>query len=807
MNMQIPFKYLAALTVSFLLSLSAHAQRMATPPDGTDTVTATAMPSSTDQFADHDAAYRVQAQIERFGAPLTEAQKQAVISNFLQQKQTYGSQFAGANPPAGTPIWQSLGPTSAKYETNSGTLEISDSGRVRTILQSPTDPDTVFVLTSGGGLWKTTNFSQTHPRWSPKTDALLSTSGGSVAFGRSSNILYLGLGDPFDYLPGRGGMVTRSLDGGETWEPLVSLAGASNVRDIKVDTSGPLDAILVATDVGLFRSADGGVSFIQVASSPGLGFWSIVRTSAGWLASAASFFDPSYPGLVILSTDHGANWLPVGTGLPAIGRMTLATASPGEPIVYGYASTPDGSTQLDLFRSADGGLSWTALNITAKTPTNPNYFQSNMNVLGDQAWYNQLILVDRTDATRRTIYLGGQVSTAKTTDGGATWTLLTSWLPLPSLNVNLPYVHADCHFATSLLVNGTNAIAFGTDGGIFVSNDAGASWDFSKNNGIVSFLAQTIASSSKNPQMLISGMQDDGSRARLGSSSVFNQVTGGDGEGVAWSDANNAYTLTSTSGGRIISANGYLPNTKLAFLGVSNFPGGFFYTPLSAPVALNDPSGGQFVTATSVGVLLTGDGGATWFYLARVGPGRRLGTNFSIRPTWHTVGINLGATGGPTDSIAIGGLQGKVAISYDYVHYSFKTLLCPSPVCVPGFQGYISAPVWAPGNVLYVASESPIPGSMRVVRSYDGGASWAAAGFGLPDVPVYHLIADPRDASGNTMYAGTGSGVYKTSNGGASWTLLGAGLPNTPAMSLWVSSDGGLLRTALYGRGLWEIRP
>jgi len=148
-----------------------------------------------------------------------------------------------------------------------------------------------------------------------------------------------------------------------------------------------------------------------------------------------------------------------------------------------------------------------------------------------------------------------------------------------------------------------------------------------------------------------------------------------------------------------------------------------------------------------------------------------------------------------------------VAISYDYVHYTIRTLLCPNLGCVPGFQGYISAPVWAPGNVLYVASESPIPGSVRVVRSYDGGASWVAAGGGLPDVPVYHIVPDLRDVSGNTAYAGTGSGVYKTSNGGANWALFGAGLPTTPVMSLAMAEDGSVLRAALYGRGLWEVNP
>src|SRR5258708_26271012 len=113
-----------------------------------------------------------------------------------------------------------------------------------------------------------------------------------------------------------------------------------------------------------------------------------------------------------------------------------------------------GSRRGTLFRSDDGGLHWIALNITGKKPISAN-FQPNMNLMGVQAYYNQLILVDPGDSTRRTIYLGGKLATAKTVDGGATWTLITSWFPIPGSPFDdLPYVHADCHFATMGTIGG-----------------------------------------------------------------------------------------------------------------------------------------------------------------------------------------------------------------------------------------------------------------------------------------------------------------------------------------------------------------
>ena len=96
---------------------------------------------------------------------LTEEIKLNAIQELQRQQLLYPQQLAGANPPNGVPSWRSLGPTQAKYQTNVVTLQVSDSGRIRTILPHPTDPDTLYVLTSGGGLWKTTTFTHTNPRW------------------------------------------------------------------------------------------------------------------------------------------------------------------------------------------------------------------------------------------------------------------------------------------------------------------------------------------------------------------------------------------------------------------------------------------------------------------------------------------------------------------------------------------------------------------------------------------------------------------------------------------------------------------
>src|SRR4051794_26923764 len=69
---------------------------------------------------------------------------------------------AGSNPT--DPAWISVGPADAEYEQNgAASAKARDSGRARKILPHPTDAETLYFLTSGGGLWVTHNFSSNPP--------------------------------------------------------------------------------------------------------------------------------------------------------------------------------------------------------------------------------------------------------------------------------------------------------------------------------------------------------------------------------------------------------------------------------------------------------------------------------------------------------------------------------------------------------------------------------------------------------------------------------------------------------------------
>src|SRR6185503_9711370 len=178
------------------------AQQQPPPPDD-DTTSVSAIAEESDEkesgeAEQDDPTARLEWQRKAWGA---------VSATFRQNAIKEGKKHGNKKNAKG-PKWVSIGPAGADYEQNgSFTGHVRDSGRARTILPHPTNPDIVYLLTSGGGLWRTNNWQSPQTNWEVLTDDLPTTGGGSVAFGRNPNTLYLGLGDPYDQILVGGSMV------------------------------------------------------------------------------------------------------------------------------------------------------------------------------------------------------------------------------------------------------------------------------------------------------------------------------------------------------------------------------------------------------------------------------------------------------------------------------------------------------------------------------------------------------------------------------------------------------------------------
>lgn len=717
------------------------------------------------------------------------------------------------------PKWVSIGPTGAQYEQNgSFTGLVRDSGRARTILTHPTDPDIVYVLTSGGGLWRTNNWTADNTRWTVLTDDLPTTGGGSAAFGRNPNTLYLGLGDPYDQILVGGSMV-KSKNGGVTWSPMIELGNAVSVRDVKVDTSTDRDIVFVATDSGLYRSGDEGETYAAVPAFAGQSVWSIVKSSAGWLVSSQPC-NPAFVGLqcdgattLYVSNDLGVTWTPItnaGNIFAGNGRTTLGVAVPGDSVVYAYSSTVGDAQMKDVYRSADGGQTWVANGVNStKAPTNPNSSMANMNICQTQCWYNQMILVDPQDSSRNTVWIGGNLAAAQTTNGGATWTLKTWWLY--SQIPGLPYAHADYH-AAAFKSTGTPTIIFGNDGGFNISTDNGASFSSDKNNGLVTHLYYTVTGNAQFPNLVLGGLQDNGTRLRTDNGTIHNQVVGGDGLGAAYSQENTNTVFGSAQGSSMRTNLSNTPpivfqNWAAATSGLSDSAGfGFSTAIIPAPTGL-DPSGRIFFHFSASRVWRTDNGGLSWTRIASATAPTSTGLPASRR--FRSSPYNLSVS--PTDlkRIAVGAGGGFLDITTDGgTTWTDINLVA----AVPGYQGFVTNVNWQDSKTLWITSVAQAAGSIRVIKATiaNAGDAWSTATFtplqnGLPDLPVTRIYFDPRDPSRSTIYAATHVGIYRTVDGGQNWDPYGTGLPNVRVNDIYMPPDGGFIRIATYGRGVWEL--
>ncbi|MGI9238187.1 MAG: WD40/YVTN/BNR-like repeat-containing protein, partial [Woeseiaceae bacterium] len=551
--------------------------------------------------------------------------------------------------------------------------------------------------------------------------------------------------------------------------------------------------------------------------------WSFAKTSAGWLISQAYWqicsncFEQT---IVYVSNDGGANWTPIPDAESDLnsgteGRTTLSVAVPGDDDVYALSANFPGSAQFDVFRSTDGGLNWTPLGANSgSAPTNPNFFNPTMDIIAGQAWYNHLLQVDPTDPSRDTVWLGGQLGNAVTRDGGATWTLVSGWLGkvatglfgAPGFGINLPYVHADSHTAAISMVSGKKRLFFGHDGGVSYSDDDGKSWKDEANQGVVTSLIYALVSGTKHPQQTLIGLQDNGTRFRVGNSTRWTGSIGGDGFGVGWSQANNKVSMGSVFFLDIRRWAKNPPNNQAKYdrlLSTSNLagPGGtwlndsYFVTPIATPTATADSSGLTFYTNTRNFVLKTEDGGDSWDAIWESSGGR------VVRSVSHGVGLSSN----DLDVIGLAGSGGHFVYTNDGGASWTDVDVAGTLGTWPGFNSSVA---WAPDNTtVYLASQSPLPSSIftgpYVAKSTDGGTTWADATGNLPKVPVQKLYADPHDR--DTVYAATWIGVFVTHDGGATWSPLGDGLPLVLVTDMYFPPDMDFVRISTYGRGVWEL--
>jgi photosystem II stability/assembly factor-like uncharacterized protein len=346
------------------------------------------------------------------------------------------------------------------------------------IVFDPANPSVLYAATGGSGVFKST----TGTSWIPVSTGMRDLNARPLAFS--------GGGSASAVLAGASSGVYRSTDGAGTWTTANSGLLQSTITTAVADPAAA-GRIYVATRAGVLKTADTGQSWQEADSGLPLKPVSSLAVTTG---PSGGLYAGTLGAGLFQSTDGGASWKVVAHPPNDLYISSLRTDPSNPSTLYAGTAHPyNGTVPQTLYKSPDGGATWTAtglspggnsLDIIAVSPASPQtilaataqargYYES---LDGGKTW--STILLDATcgginaflfDATGVTLYVAATAGLCRTADGGKTWTL-TQVADLASVT-SLLFHPLD----PSVLIGSATPLANGT-GGVFSSTDGGQTW-------------------------------------------------------------------------------------------------------------------------------------------------------------------------------------------------------------------------------------------------------------------------------------------------------------------------------------------
>jgi len=706
-------------------------------------------------------------------------------------------------------------------------------GRTRSLMFDPNDPEhkKVWAGSVTGGLWYNEDITTRGSPWIAVNDFWDNLAISCIASDPNNPLIfYVGTGEAstaviiYRESSGRGSGIFKSTDGGDTWNLLPSTEEFAYVTDIEIRNEGG-ESVLYAGVVsgtykgsehpsvpgdGLYRSADGGETWVQVLpsitgltvsyapsdieiSAAGRIFVGTGRNLDGEGAATILYSDEGTTGSWNVFSDY-KTIIEVNDSFPYPGRVMLASAPSDATILYALISS--GYIRYDSFigyfcnhilRSEDHGISW-------KEITLPPYHEDH--TWATLAWHALTAAVDPDDPN--TLFIGG-LDLLRTTDASADnviWQYLSCWWN-KGYNYDpevLPYVHADQH-AIVFRPGSSDEIVFTNDGGVFYTDSGRAAqpgfYEMNTNFTTLQFYTGAIH---PNPGVnyYLGGLQDNGTLLyQEGSFPWFIFVSGGDGAFCFIDDDEPWYQITSVYRNLYYFIDASVDWQQERY---ENFYGtGTFINPADYDSRLN--------TLFANGMNFTGEFDNSLVVIDHI----------PENPTGRFVVLN---TGSP--------------VPYSHIHVSrysplesttlylgtqsgrlFRVQHAQKNPVVKDITG-INFPVGNISSVAMGGSEDTLLvtfsnyGVESVWMTKDSGITWENKEGNLPDMPVRWSILLPQDATRALL--ATEIGVWATDDldsDPVEWVPANNGMANVRVDMLRLRRSDNTILAATHGRGFF----
>lgn len=676
------------------------------------------------------------------------------------------SNAAGAGG-ATQPRWRSIGPQPVRTRWPWG----GATGRVKAIAISPLDPNIVLAGSSSGGIWRSGDGGRT---FAPVSDEHADLAVGAIVFAPSApHIVYAAMGSDF-----LGTGMLRSDDAGAHWRLVSgSTYGTRGVTPrLLVDPLDP-ERVWVAQysrldqrsgelfSSGALSSSDGGASWTRRFAGLTSDLVSLTADNSALLLGVTRV-DATGGGNagIYRSKDGGGTWslaVDAGASTYAYPRIAVTPAEPERVYAHMYSSGPAGLKHQFLV-SGDGGQTFGELPATGLAKESAFFLQADPS--------NPLV-----------VYVGMR-DLFKSIDGGQTFTNMTrGYSATGRFEPERSTSHVDQH-ALAFDPRDSRTFFLGNDGGVFVSRDAGSTFE-SRSDALSLVQAYSIAAHPTDPSVLFMGTQDNGLERR-DANGTWRELVTGDYGSVHFNSSDPDVLITNYVEGMIFSF-GSRGEVFRETLATNDTFGGnrvAFIAPFEQSAATNTLYFGTYR------LFVSHDFGTTWVAPADLVDLTRGGTD------------TLGAIGlAPSDPQVIytGSNRGRVMVTRDGGR-SWSDITSGLPnraVRAFAIDGTNAANAYI-GLSGYAAD--------HIWKTSDGGTTWQNHSAGLPDVPVNALLIDSRHR--DTLYAGTDIGVFRYDVLAGAWEPFSSGMPPAIVAGFDVTASGTIV-AATHGRGAYELVP